>query len=111
MGDWQADQTQNVSETEGCSAYCTAYLWVVPAKWKAKWKLPDGELTLKQTFQNVYGDARFAGESVLASCGGDQITFTAGGAQYSGKVNGDTISGDRQNGSGSKDFTANRAAS
>src|SRR6476661_1101861 len=55
MGDWQADQTQNVSETEGCSAYCTAYLWVVPAKVEGKWKLPDGELTLKQTFQTVSG--------------------------------------------------------
>ena len=55
MGDWQADHTQNVSEKEGCTAYCTAYLWIVPAKVEGKWKLPDGELTLKQTFQNVTG--------------------------------------------------------
>jgi precorrin-6B methylase 2 len=110
MGDWQADQTQNVSETEGCSAYCTAYLWVVPAKVEGKWKLPDGELTLKQTFQNVSGT--LGSQAISAGkLRGDQITFTAGGAQYSGKVNGDTISGTVKNGSGSKDFTANRAAS
>src|SRR5687767_4739617 len=55
MGDWQADQTQNASEKEGCQSYCTAYLWIVPAKVDGRWKLPTGDLTLKQTYQNVTG--------------------------------------------------------
>ncbi|HEY0336560.1 MAG TPA: class I SAM-dependent methyltransferase [Burkholderiales bacterium] len=110
MGDWQADQTQNVSEKEGCTAYCTAYLWIVPAKAEGKWKLPDGELTLKQTFQNVSGSLG-TNEISKGRLRADQITFTAGNAQYTGKVNGDTISGSVKNGSNSKDFTATRIGS
>ncbi|MEN3355851.1 MAG: hypothetical protein V7640_4009 [Betaproteobacteria bacterium] len=110
MGDWQADQTQNVSEKEGCTAYCTAYLWIVPAKAEGKWKLPDGELTLKQTFQNVSGSLG-ANEISKGRLRADQITFTAGNAQYSGKVNGDTITGTVKNGSNGKDFTATRIGS
>src|SRR5215210_3675590 len=110
MGDWQADQTQNVSEKEGCTAYCTAYLWIVPAKAEGKWKLPDGELTLKQTFQNVSGSLG-TNEISKGRLRADQITFTAGNAQYSGKVNGDTISGIVKSGSNNKDFTATRIGS
>jgi precorrin-6B methylase 2 len=111
MGDWQADQTQNVSEKEGCTAYCTAYLWIVPAKVEGKWKLPDGELTLKQTFQNVSGSLG-ANEISKGRLRADQVTFTAGNAQYSGKVNGDTISGTVKSGSNNnKDFTATRIGS
>jgi precorrin-6B methylase 2 len=110
MGDWQADQTQNVSEKEGCTAYCTAYLWIVPAKVEGKWKLPDGELTLKQTFQNVSGSLG-ANEISKGRLRADQVTFTAGNAQYSGKVNGETISGTVKSGSNNKDFTATRIGS
>ena len=38
----------------------------------------------------------------------DQINFTAGGAQYSGKVNGDTITGTVKTGDKSSNFTATR---
>jgi precorrin-6B methylase 2 len=110
MGDWQADQTQNVSEKEGCTAYCTAYLWIVPAKVEGKWKLPDGELTLKQTFQNVSGSLG-ANEISKGRLRADQVTFTAGNALYSGRVNGDTISGTVKSGSNNKDFTATRIGS
>ncbi|MGZ5089690.1 MAG: class I SAM-dependent methyltransferase [Burkholderiales bacterium] len=110
MGDWQADQTQNVSEKEGCTAYCTAYLWIVPAKVEGKWKLPDGELTLKQTFQNFSGSLG-AAEISKGRLHGDQVTFTAGNAQYAGKVSGDTFTGTVKNGSNSKDFTATRVGS
>jgi precorrin-6B methylase 2 len=110
MGDWQADETQNVSEKEGCTAYCTAYLWIVPAKVEGKWKLPDGELTLKQTFQNFSGSLG-ANEISKGRLRGEQVTFTAGNSQYAGKVSGDTFSGTMKNGSNSKDFTATRVGS
>ena len=95
MGDWQADRTQNVGEKEGCTAYCTAYLWIVPAKAEGRWKTSDGELVLKQIYQNVTGTLERGGKSVpvKGTLSGDQITFTAGGTQYTGKVSGDTISG------------------
>jgi len=112
MGDWQADRTQNASEKEGCTAYCTAYLWIVPAKVEGKWKLPEGELVLKQTFQNVTGSLN-KGDQTTAEVSkgvvlGDEITFTAGGAQYTGKVSGDTITGTVKGGANGGSFTANR---
>jgi len=112
MGDWQADRTQNASEKEGCTAYCTAYLWIVPAKVEGKWKLPEGELVLKQTFQNVTGSFN-KGDQTTAEVSkgtlrGDEITFTVGGAQYTGKVNGDAITGTVKGGANGGSFTANR---
>src|SRR5215218_2659844 len=91
MGDWQADQTQNVTEKEGCQSYCTAYLWIVPAKVEGKWKLPEGELSLKQSYQTVSG--ALGSNDVKGSLRADQITFTAGGAQYTARINGNTMSG------------------
>ncbi|HWH77673.1 MAG TPA: class I SAM-dependent methyltransferase, partial [Candidatus Binatus sp.] len=49
MGDWSSDET--VSVKDGCVSYCTAHLWIVPAKVEGNWQLADGELTLKQTYQ------------------------------------------------------------
>ena len=112
MGEWEADQTVNASEKEGCQSYCTAYLWIVPAKVEGKWKLPEGELTLKQTFQNVSG-ALHKGDKVSeiakGKVRGDHITFTAGGAQYTGTINGNTMTGTVKDGGTSGNFTATRA--
>ena len=107
MGDWNADQTQNATEKDGCQSYCTAYLWIVPAKVDGKWKLPNGELTLKQTYQNVTGT--LGSEAVKGSLRAEQITFTAGGAQYTAKVDGNTMTGTMKAGSNSQAFTATRS--
>jgi precorrin-6B methylase 2 len=107
MGDWQADQTQNASEKDGCTAYCTAYLWIVPAKVEGKWKLPDGDLTLQQTYQNVAGT--LGANPVKGSLRADQLTFTVGNAQYTARVNGNTMTGTMKNGTSSSNFTATRA--
>lgn len=92
MGEWTADETTSVKD--GCASYCTAYLWIVPAKGEGTWKLPQGELTLKQTFQMLSGTLKNGANIAQISNGklnGDQITFTAGGAQYSGRVNGSVM--------------------
>ena len=109
MGDWQADQTLNVTEKEGCQSYCTAYLWIVPAKVDGKWKLPTGELSLKQSYQNVTGT--LGSEAVKGSLRAEQITFSAGGAQYTAKVDGTTMTGTVKTGNNSTPFTATRAGS
>ena len=109
MGDWQADQTQNATEKEGCQSYCTAYLWIVPAKVEGKWKLPSGELALKQSYQNVTGS--LGKDEIKGSLRADQITFTAGGATYTGKVDGNTMTGTMKSGSNSTPFTATRSGS
>jgi hypothetical protein len=92
MEDWKPDQTENVS---GCTNWCTAHLWIVPAKVEGNWKLAQGELTLKQTFQMISGTLKngTASSQITGKLNGDQISFTAGGTQYTGKVTGNSMEG------------------
>jgi hypothetical protein len=94
MGDWKADETATI--TENCNNWCTALLWIVPAKVAGTWKLPQGELKLMQTFQEITGTVTNGGATTQIADGkmhGDDISFTAGSAQYTGHVNGTTIDG------------------
>jgi SAM-dependent methyltransferase len=94
MGDWSADETATVKE--GCVSYCTAHLWIVPAKVEGIWQTPQGELTLKQTYQMLSGTLKSGNSSAAIANGklnGDQITFSAGGVEYSGRVSGNSIEG------------------
>ena len=43
MGEWKDDETATVDESAGCSYYCTAHLWIVPAKAGGTWRLAQGE--------------------------------------------------------------------
>jgi len=92
MEDWKADETATAS---GCDHWCTAHLWIVPAKVGGTWELPQGELNLKQTFQMISGTLRNGNVAtpISGKLNGDQISFTAGGAQYTGRVNGNAIDG------------------
>jgi SAM-dependent methyltransferase len=107
MGEWKPDETAKVS---GCESWCTALLWIVPAKVNGTWKLPQGELALKQNFQMISGTLKNGNviTPISGKLNGDQISFTAGGAQYTGRVNGNTIDGTIKGGSNGK-WTANRA--
>jgi SAM-dependent methyltransferase len=97
MEEWKPDETANA---EGCSNWCTAYLWIVPAKVGGTWKLPDGDLTLKQTFQMISGTLKSGNviAPINGKLNGDQITFTAGEGQYSGRVNGNSMEGSLKSG-------------
>jgi SAM-dependent methyltransferase len=89
MGDWKADNTAVV---EGRSAY----LWIVPAKVTGTWQSTNGELTLKQTFQTFEGTLKSGSGTVPISNGrlnGDQLTFSSGLSQYTGRVSGNRIEG------------------
>ncbi len=107
MEDWKPDEDATVS---GCDHWCTAHLWIVPAKVGGTWKLSQGDLTLKQTFQMVSGSIKSANviTPVNGQLNGDQITFTAGGAQYTGRVNGNSMEGTIKGGSNGS-WTATRA--
>jgi hypothetical protein len=99
MGEWAADEEGTVKN--GCASYCTALLWIVPAKVEGTWELPQGEMALKQTFQMVSGTLRSGNVSTPISNGrlnGDQISFTAGGNQYTGYVNGNVMEGNVSSG-------------
>lgn len=107
--DWEADVTETVAGE--CVSWCTSLLYFVPAQVAGTWKLPQGELTLTQTFQKVAGTLSSGGSSSAISNArlhGDQLKFTAGGTEYSGRVAGDRIEGVSINGSSKRAWTASR---
>jgi methyltransferase family protein len=107
MGEWEPDQTVEL----GCDTYCTAYLWIVPARVEGAWKSGSGELMLKQDFQKLSGTLKAGNVSAPLSRGklsGDQISFAAGGAEYHGRVNGNVIEGTVKSGGKSSAWKAER---
>ena len=104
MADWKPDETATLP---GCNSWCTAHLWIVPAKVGGTWKLGQGELILKQTFQNIIGTLKSGGSETAVSgkLNGEQISFSAGATQYSGKVSGNSMEGN----AGANKWSATRA--
>ena len=108
MDDWRADET--VTSQDNASYSRTAYLWIVPAKVEGTWKTAQGEITFKQTFQMLSGSVKNGSSTVAIETGrlrGDQITFTAGGTEYTGRVSGATIEGSMR-GAASGNWSATR---
>jgi precorrin-6B methylase 2 len=80
-----------------CVTWCTAYLYLVPAKVAGAWRLPTGEVRFTQDFQTLSGTLIVPGGRYVAATGqvkGDQIRFNAGLNAYSGRVRGDEMSGE-----------------
>ena len=104
---WTPEESTSI---EGdCTSWCTVLLYYVPAKVDGLWQTPKGDLSLKQEFQTVTGTLGGVPlESVKLK--GDQLGFTAGGAEYSGRVNGNTISGVVKAGGSQTSWTASRQA-
>jgi hypothetical protein len=98
MEDWQADETATVSDD--CTSWCTALLWIVPAKVEGAWQHPKGELKLTQQFQMVSGTLGSAPISEGRLRGND-LTFTAGNVKYVGRVDGGVIRGSQPGTNGS----------
>lgn len=73
---------------DGCeTSWCTAILYVVPAKVEGAWKMGSNTLTFTQKFQmlsGTMGSAPIEGKLV-----GYDIAFTAGGTKYTGRVSED----------------------
>jgi precorrin-6B methylase 2 len=103
---WEADYQETV---QNCSAWCTVLLWIVPANAAGAWQLPLGTLTLEQNFQMVTGTlgATPISEGRLR---GEEITFTAGTAKYTGRISGNAIEGSMTNGGKTTPWRATRAA-
>jgi precorrin-6B methylase 2 len=113
MDDWEADQTADVE-------YRTAFLWIVPAKIAGTWSLTaaagPAELRLIQTFQKFEGVLKIGGKEFALSntnLDGDKISFSVedgmnGFREYSGKVEGDAITGTAKGPKGSAAWTARR---
>src|SRR5688572_31323613 len=91
MGEWLADETAELSAGGGCgNSWCTALLWIVPARVAGTYQVPQGELNLKQQFQMLSGTLRTGGKTfaLQGKVHGDEIAFKAGGREYRGKLNG-----------------------
>lgn len=92
MGDWKPEVQENVDGRN-------VYFWIVPAKVDGTWQV-DGPNKMKVTFDQKYqfftGKAEVDGKSGDITDGklkGADISFTVGGQTYTGKVDGNTISG------------------
>jgi hypothetical protein len=109
MDEWIPDDTTNVGDEE--SSWNTAYMWIVPAKVEGSWRLPQGELVLKQEFQMVSGDLKTGSNTTTILNGklhGDELTFFTNDAQYTGRVNGNDIAGIVTSGGSKTKWTATR---
>ena len=96
MEGWQADQSERLPD---CGSWCTAHLWIVPARVAGTWQLPQGTLTLRQEFQMISGTL---GSTPLTDgrLRGDEITFAAGSAVFNGRVQGSAMRGTITGGDG-----------
>jgi hypothetical protein len=104
MEDWQADETAEVGED--CTSWCTALLWIVPAKVEGTWTMPQGELKLTQQFQMLTGTL---GATPISNgrVRGREVTFSAGNAKYVAHVDGNVMTG-TPSGTNGKSWTATR---
>jgi hypothetical protein len=112
MDDWEPDD--RIDAGGDCQSWCSAMMWIIPAKVGGTWKLPQGQLALKQQYQMVTGSFTAGGTTTDITNGrlrGDQITFTAGGTQYTGRVNGNSIDGTTSGRGATGKWSASRAAS
>ena len=81
IADWAPEDTVTI---DPCERWCTAMLWIVPARVGGTWITPKGELVLKQRFQTISGT--LGTTPIEGKLRGEEITFTAGPATYSGRV-------------------------
>ncbi len=103
MSDWEPDQESRIEG--GCTSWCEALLWIVPAKVAGTWQVGNQSLVFTQEFQRVRGTLGTA-EVTDGRLSGRGISFMVGGARYTGTVNGDAITGTGPGGA----FTARRVA-
>jgi hypothetical protein len=88
MDEWQPDETATLySDQSGCDSWCTALLWIVPAKVAGKYALPIGQLELKQRFQMLSGTLTTGGKTFALEgrVRGEAVEFRAGGREYRGR--------------------------
>jgi SAM-dependent methyltransferase len=102
---WTPDETRTIEGN--CSAWCTALLWIVPAKVGGKWRLGDGELMLEQEYQMLKGtlDGKPIANGRLR---GTDIRFVVGTTEYTGKVSGNRMDGSLRGGGPATSWTATK---
>ena len=102
--DWEPDASETIEGT--CQSWCTSLLNFVPARVAGTWRVGNSDLTLTQDFQMVSG--MLGTTAINGRLKGEQITFTAGDAQYTGKVAGDRMEGTVTRGGKSESWSATK---
>ena len=91
---WTPDLTERA---EGdCGTWCTVHLFYVPANVAGTWRLATASLCSSRSFQMLTGTLTTGGKTMAIERGrmtGDEISFAAGGAEYTGKVDGSGMTG------------------
>ena len=93
MSGWASDRTERI---ERCDTWCTAHLYIVPAKVRGVWQLGDHTLYIRQDFQRLRGTLTVGGKPHELTHGrmeAEKIFFTANGTQYEGRVEGAAMTG------------------
>ncbi len=94
MGDWEPDRAIDVGDD--CTNFCRAFEWIVPARVDGTWRLPQGTLTLTQSFQHVRGTMVNDGHEEAVTDGivrGRHLVFTVAGRRHVGAIETDRIEG------------------
>jgi precorrin-6B methylase 2 len=92
---WEEAQTAHADGF--CVSWCTAYLYLVPAKVAGAWRLPTGEVRFTQDFQTLSGTFIYPGGRHVQAEGevkGEHVRFTAGLDLFTGRVRGNEMSGE-----------------
>jgi hypothetical protein len=108
--DWTADQTVVV---DNCDEWCTALLYIVPAKVAGTWRAGQDVLELTQSFQMLSGTLTSGGRPVPVTgrLRGAEISLTAGAREFTGRVQGNEIEGTVRTDSGTSSWRASRSGS
>jgi hypothetical protein len=93
IGDWNADETSMI--TENCERFCTARLWIVPARVAGTWGIGERKMLLKQNYQTFSGVLKDVNGAIpiAGRLRGGNVFFGGGKTQFTGRVAGHVIDG------------------
>ncbi len=92
MAGWAPDRSELVKVKErhpGQGDESRLHLWIVPADVRGVWRGPGMEVRIEQNFQNL--DIEGASRATIT---GRNITWEVGGARFSGRVEGNRMTGE-----------------
>jgi transcriptional regulator with XRE-family HTH domain len=108
--DWDADETVVLDD---CEQWCTALLYIVPAKVGGTWRIGSDVLELKQDYQMLSGTLTSGDQtlSVFGQMRGTEMSFKAGDRAITGRVQGNQIEGTVRAGDQTSAWRATRSGS
>lgn len=106
---WTPDVEEEMKE--GCQPWCVIKMYVVPAKVAGHWRAAGLEFEFEQRFQSVSGSITEGGvkrEIAVGRLVGDRIRLKAGDAEYTGRVFGNRIEGEKKVGGATVNWVVTR---